>query len=358
MTYTLFITGCQQNVYDSRKITHLLNKMGYFESAEENADLIIVFACSVRQKPIDRIFGKIKLWKKMPKKPKILLAGCVLPSDKLKLKDKIDAIFDSKNPEKNIIKWLDDNITKLPKNNQTNKHFNSLTIEQCNNLVPIMYGCNNFCSYCAVPYTRGREISRQPETIIKEVKDNVSLGASEIMLLGQNVNSYKSHKIKDQNHRSDFVELIKKIEKIEGLKKISFMTSHPKDMSDDLIEWMKKSNKFSGELHLPVQSGDDEILKKMNRCYTSKQYINLVNKIKSKVKLKFFSTDIIVGFPTETKKQFNNTVKLCKTCKFDKAFVSQYSPRPGTYSSKMIDDVSKEEKKHRWKTLDDLINKK
>lgn len=358
MTYALFVTGCQQNIYDSKKITHLLNKMGYFESEEKDADIIIVFSCSVRQKPMDRIFGKIKVWKKLPKKPKIIVTACVLPTDKIKLKDKVDAILDPRNIEKNIVEWINRNIPKIK--NKPSEQSDNLKTTNDDSFVPIMYGCNNFCSYCAVPYTRGREISRSYQEIVKEIKEKTALGIKEITLLGQNVNSFKSTK-KPKNKRTnkqDFVKLLEKIESIEGLEKISFLTSHPKDMSDDLIDWMSKSNKFSGELHLPVQSGDDKILIKMNRRYTAKKYLNLVKKIRTKVKLKFFSTDIIVGFPSETKEQFKNTLKLCKIARFDKAFISQYSPRSGTLAANMTDNVPREEKKHRWLLLDKSINKK
>jgi len=341
MNYYVFVTGCQQNYYDSEKITHLVEKMGYLKSEEYNADLIIAVACSVRQKAVDRIFGKFKVWNKLKNKPKIIIIGCVLPKDKIKFKSKVLAILDSKNIE-----------TKLPKliNCRTNKLLNNSKIisKQCNNFVPIMYGCNNFCSYCAVPYTRGREISIKQKEIIKEIKYKISCGIDNIVLLGQNVNSYKP----------GFVKLLKNIETINGLEKISFMTSHPKDMSRDLINWMANSSKFSSELHLPVQSGDDEILKKMNRHYSAESYLKLALFIKTSVKLNYFSTDIIVGFPGETRDQFKNTYNLCKTINFDKAFISQYSPRAGTSAAKLKDNVSPEEKKARWIALDDLINKK
>lgn len=339
MNYYLFVTGCQQNIYDANKIAHLLKKMGYLESGEKKADLIIVLACSVRQKPIDRIFGKIRNWKKLPQKPKIILTGCVLNADKKKFIDRVDAIIDSKKIEKELPKILS---KKLEIRNL------KLEIGDKNSIfVPIMFGCNNFCSYCAVPYVRGREISRDSKEIICEIEKLVENGTSEITLLGQNVNSYKP----------DFVGLLNKIEKINGLEKITFLTSHPKDMGDNLIKWMGESKKFSGELHLPLQSGDNEILRAMNRHYTAADFLKLVSKIKKlNPKLKWFSTDLIVGFPGETKEQFENTVNLCKKIKFDKAFVNQYSPRSGTVSSKLKDNVSRQEKKRRWKVLDELIN--
>jgi len=226
--------------------------------------------------------------------------------------------------------------------------------------IPIMSGCDNFCTYCVVPYTRGKEISRPVDDIISEIKNLVENGINEVTLLGQNVNSYKL--TKEQNNKEtkkqDFVILLEKIEKIKNLKKISFLTSHPKDIGEDLINWMANSVKFSKQLHLPVQSGDNEILKKMNRHYTSEQYLHLIENCKLKIENLCLTTDVIVGFPSETQKQFENTVKLCKKVKFNMAFISKYSPRPGTPSAKMKDNVPQVEKKRRWKILNDLINKK
>jgi len=261
--------------------------------------------------------------------------------------------------------------------------------------IPIMYGCNNFCSYCAVPYTRGREISRSEKEILSEIKSATKASSDKIMLLGQNVNSYSFKasleeksgslaplKIRQQADASikrtsffdkrvdklDFIGLLNKIEKFKSVKEITFMTSHPKDMSEELIDWMAKSKKFSRELHLPLQSGDNEILKRMNRHYNVNHFIKIIYKIRNKISAQggsafggknlYLSTDIIVGFPGETQKQFENTLNVCKKIGFDKAYVSQYSPRPGTIAAKMADDVSPAEKKHRWKILDNLINKK
>jgi tRNA-2-methylthio-N6-dimethylallyladenosine synthase len=336
MNYHLIVTGCQQNIYDGNKITHLLEKMGYLKSTEEFADVIIVVACSVRQKPVDRIFGKFKSWNKLPQKPKIIIVGCVLPSDKKKLRSRVHAILKANEIDEKLPKILDC-FENMEKYTEKNSEF-----------VPIMYGCNNFCSYCVVPYTRGREVSRSGNEIIEEIKTKITSGIDEIILLGQNVNSYKP----------DFVALLEKIENVKGLNKITFLTSHPKDLSNKLIDWMAKSQIFSGELHLPVQSGDNDILKKMNRNYTIEKYMKIVENCKSEIKNLRLSTDIIVGFPGETEKQFENTLELCKKIKFDKAYISQYSERSGTPSAKLPDDVSATEKKRRWKILDNLINHK
>ena len=236
--------------------------------------------------------------------------------------------------------------------------------------VPIMTGCNNFCSYCAVPYTRGREKSRPANEIIAEVKSLIKNGAKEIMLLGQNVNSYKSSTdyrpqttakntavVRSRSSVVNFATLLKTINSLPGSFRLSFLTSHPKDMSDDLIKTMAECEKLVKELHLPIQNGDDTILYKMNRRYTAAHYKDLVKKIRQAIPDIKISTDIIIGFPGETKNQFENTVKLCKQINFDKAFIAKYSPRPGTAAARLKDNVPAEEKKRRWRILDTLINK-
>ena len=260
---------------------------------------------------------------------KIILAGCVLPADKKKLKNKVSEI------------WYPDNYFEC----------SPIYSNEKSAYVPIMTGCDNFCAYCAVPYTRGRERSRPAEEIIKEVKNLIQKDYKEIWLLGQNVNSYKSGAV-------NFPRLLEMINEILGDFKIRFLTSHPKDMSEELIKIIANCKKIVKEIHLPVQSGDNQILKKMNRNYTIRQYKNLVKKIRQKIPEIKISTDIIVGFPGETKKQFQNTTKLAEKIKFDKAYVAKYSPRPGTVAFKLKDDVPFEEKKGRWQILNRLINKK
>jgi tRNA-2-methylthio-N6-dimethylallyladenosine synthase len=234
-----------------------------------------------------------------------------------------------------------------------------------------MTGCNNFCSYCVVPYTRGREKSRPAETIIKEVKYLARNGCKEILLLGQNVNSYSStdyslqttaKKSREAVVRSrsavvNFPRLLRLINDIPGNFIIKFISSHPKDMSDELINAIAECWKVSKEIHLPIQSGDNTILRKMNRHYTVAHYKKLVKKIRRKIPNAVISTDVIVGFPGETKKQFENTVKLFKELKFAKAYVSMYSPRPGTMAYKLEDNVPYAEKKHRWLILDKIANR-
>jgi len=344
-TYFLFTLGCQMNLSDSEKIEAVLKKFGLRSTNEELADLIIVNACSVRQKPIDRIWGKIKVWDRINPKVKKILTGCVLETDLKKLEKKFDFCFKIENLES-----LEDYLAPYNLDEKIKTKRDPSSSAQDDNFIaylPIMTGCNNFCSYCVVPYTRGRERSRRPEVIIKETGCLVKKGFKEIMLLGQNVCSYKN----------GFVELLKKIVKIHGDFKISFMSPHPKDFSDELIDIIAREDKISKQIHLPLQSGDDEILKRMNRHYTTRQYLRLVDKLRNKVKGVEISTDIIVGFSKEKKKSFQNTVSLVKKCRFNKAYVSIYSERKGTWAEKkMRDNVSLSEKKRRWLILDKLIN--
>jgi len=331
------------NLADSERIAAILERQGYKAATEKEADLIVVNACSVRQKAVDRIWGKIKKWQEAGKK--IILTGCVLPLDRKKFARKGIEYTDFRN--ENFFNIIPRNLSPIT-------------------YIPIMTGCDNFCSYCAVPYTRGREVSRPLSDIMREIKIAVAGGNKEILLLGQNVNSYKikKSKYKIQNDKSkckidnsDFIELLKKIDNLPGDFKLNFLSSNPHDMSNELIECLADLKKWPRELHLAMQSGDDEILKKMNRRYNSSQYLALISKLKTQISKLRLSTDIIVGFPGETKTQFNNTVKICKKINFDKAYIAQYSPRPGTAAAKLKDDVSPAEKKRRWKILENLINK-
>ncbi len=224
-----------------------------------------------------------------------------------------------------------------------------------------MTGCNNFCSYCVVPHTRGREKSRPAKEIICEVKNLVKRGYKEIVLLGQNVNSYNSQ-IPITNGQSNpkfkiknFPKIIRMVNDISGDFQIKFLTSHPKDMSDELIETIAECKKVSREIHLPIQSGDNTILKKMNRGYTVNHYKSLIKKIRKAIPKAKISTDVIVGFPGETKKQFENTVKLLKEIKFSKAYINKYSPRFGTAASKLKDNVPIQEKKIRWNIINKIV---
>ncbi|MFH1966532.1 MAG: MiaB/RimO family radical SAM methylthiotransferase [Patescibacteria group bacterium] len=322
--YHIITYGCQMNESDSERIATQLEKQKHQLAKNiKQADLIVINVCSVRQSAINRVYDKIKKIRLFSKKPKIILTGCILEKDKKQFKEKVDKI-----------KPISDNF-KIKTNCQSTKQA----------LVPIMTGCNNFCSYCAVPYTRGREKSRPTQEIIKEVKNLIKNNYKEITLLGQNVNSYQNN----------FPKLLKTLNHLPGNFEINFMTSHPKDMSDELISIIASSKKVSKNIHLPVQSGDNKILKKMNRGYTVQDYKKLIKKIRQQIPKAKISTDIIVGFPDETEKQFQNTVKLVKEIRFSQAYVSAYSPRPGTVAHKFKDNIPSGIKKRRKKILLDMF---
>lgn len=361
------------NKSDSERIATALESIRYQPASKiEQADLIVVNMCSVRQSAVDRVYGLDKKFielKKQNPKLKTVLTGCVLLPDKNKLKKQFNLIFDIKNLTK-LSKILCSPFI-IPRSNAL-EYFSvpPASDSPVSAYVPIMTGCNNFCAYCVVPYVRGREISRPAQEIINEIKELIKKGYKEIILLGQNVNSYKDRNI-------DFPKLLKSINNLPGKFWIRFLTSHPKDLSDELIEIMTKGEKITEYLHLPVQAGNNQILKKMNRDYTVEYYKNLIRKIRKNISPAPFSdnashfsknaslnrcgisisTDIIVGFPGETKKQFKQTVKLMKWAEFDMAYTAQYSPRPMTAASKLNDDVPKEEKKKREKILTKILKK-
>jgi len=384
MKYYIITYGCQMNKSDSERIATILEKIGYKSASRENeADLILINMCSVRQSAVDRVYGLIQKLKNLKtKKPglKTILTGCILKEDKRKFKKGFDLILNIKN----LPKWP--NLLVPNSHDRALYELEYLNIQpkyQTNfrAFVPIMTGCNNFCSFCVVPYTRGREVSRPAKDILCEVKNlierganpirnAISNGAREIWLLGQNVNSYQSigkNSSAAASAKADkivkFHDLLKMINEIPGNFWIRFTSPHPKDFSDELINTMAKCQRVTPYLNLPVQSGDDEILKKMNRPYTVNQYKDLVKKIRDKFALireglergVAISTDIIVGFPGETKKQFENTVKLFKEIKFDMAYIAEYSPRPGTAAEKLKDDVPKKEKERRYKILTEIL---
>lgn len=353
--YHIFTLGCQMNESDSERISTILDSLGLKETSEAEADLIVANACSVRQKPIDRIWGKVKVWSKRKPKPTLILTGCVLENDLKKLREKFDYWFKIEDLQK-FTKWLARKVAISYK--LTAKSYLEITPNyqrEDSAFVPIITGCDSFCSYCVVPYARGREWSREEKDIVQEIECLVKKGYKEIVLLGQNVCSYKAQSSK---LKSDFVELLEKLIKIRGDFEIKFLSPHPKNFSGELIDLIGREAKLSKEIHLPLQSGDDKILKKMNRNYTGVQYLSLVKKLREEIKGLKLSTDIMVGFPGETKEQFKNSIRLVKSGGFEKAFISMYSPRAGTMASKMEDSVSLTEKRRRWRILDDLINKK
>jgi len=324
------------NYSDSERIAAVLEKAGYQKTlSEDEADLIVINMCSVRKSAVDRIAGNFKKYQKYKKKNpelKIVLTGCVLESDR----KRFEKLFDVVETRHCLVS------TAKPKYQSKFSAY-----------VPIMTGCNNFCSYCVVPYTRGREYSRPAEEVISEITKLIDNNYEEIILLGQNVNSYESKNTKTKI--ITFPVLLKLINNIPGNFWIRFLTSHPKDMTEELIKTISECKKITPYIHLALQSGDDEILKKMNRKYTAKHFLNLVKMIRKYIPDVAISTDIIVGFPTETEEQFQNTVEVMKKARFDMAYINKYSPRTGTVSYKMKDNVSWEEKKRREKILTEIL---
>lgn len=345
--------GCQMNARDSEKLSGILQQVGYaLTENEEDADFVIYNTCTVRDNANQRVYGRLGFLNSLKKKKphmKIALCGCMMqePSVIEKIQKSyrfVDLIFGTHNLFKfaqllttmfesdrmiiDIWKETDQIVEELP---VTRKYFYKSGIN-------IMFGCNNFCSYCIVPYVRGRERSRDPKEIIREIEHLVFDGVVEIMLLGQNVNSYG----KTLEDPITFAQLLTEVEKIEGLQRIRFMTSHPKDLSDELIEVMKNSRKICRHLHLPVQAGSNRILKAMNRNYTKEQYLELVAKIRRAIPDISITTDLIVGFPGETLADVEETIDVVKQVQYDNAFTFIYSKRTGTPAAAMENQVPEE----------------
>lgn len=350
-TYYIVTFGCQMNISDSENISGLLESLNFKKAEnEDSADILIYNTCSVRETAEDRIFGLNKKFKNLKIKNqnlKIILTGCITHHKEKELKRRlpyIDSFVKIKDFEK-IKNLTAENSNQINLNPFIPKYESFFRAS-----VPISIGCNNFCSYCIVPYSRGKENSRPVDDILKEVEYLVKNNYKEIWLLGQNVNSYN---FKNFN----FTKLLKTVNKITGEFWIRFTSPHPKNFRDDLIKEMAACEKFPHYLNLPVQSGDNEILKKMKRNYTREEYIKLAEKIKNAMPDIALSTDIIVGFPSETKKQFQNTVSMIKKIKFDMAYISEYSERPKTLAAeKFKNDVPKKEKKERKKNLTEILS--
>lgn len=347
--------GCQGNVADSEHIKGQLVEMGYLMTEElESADIIIYNTCAIREHAEDRVFGNVGALKTLKKKkPNLVigLCGCMMQQDHIAEKIK------NSYPYVNLV-FGTHALHKLPellfKVFKTKKRV--FSIEECDGVIaegmpnerdsgenawlPIMYGCDNFCSYCVVPYVRGRERSREADVVLKEAEDLIKHGYKKITLLGQNVNSYG----KSLENGINFSELVRRLDKIEGNYTFDFMTSHPKDCTKELIDVLASSKHFCGHLHLPVQSGNNRILKEMNRKYTREHYLDLVNYAKEKIPGIDITTDIIVGFPGETYEEFLDTVSLVKTVKYGSMFTFIYSKRKGTKAADLPDEITKEEK--------------
>ena len=366
--YNIMTYGCQMNVHESEKLAGFLKERGYIETQDQNnADVIVFNTCCIRKSAEEKILGNIGAVKPIKKRnPNLIVAVCGCMSQQKEMAD----LFQQKFPFVNIIfgthnlskfgEFLDDyntthkRIKSIEEETYINENVPMFRTSGYNGWVNIMYGCNNFCTYCIVPYVRGREISRQPQDIVDEVESLLKTGQYKVItLLGQNVNSYG----KDLDSNITFAKLMQKICELPYDFKLKFMTSHPKDLTDDVIDTIAQNSKISKAIHLPVQSGDDNILKLMGRRYNREKYLNLVNKIRSKIKNVALTTDIIVGFPNESLENFQNTLSLVSEVKYDGAFTFIYSPREGTPAAKMKDNVSMATKKERFNELTKLISK-
>ena len=361
LTYCVTTFGCQMNARDSEKLTGILEEVGYVAAEDEKADFVIYNTCTVRENANLRVYGRLGVlhgYKKNNKNMTIALCGCMMQEpevvEKLKKSYKfVDIIFGTHNIFKFaelIVRNFEEKGMVIDIWKDTQEIVEDLPVERKYSFksgVNIMFGCNNFCSYCIVPYVRGRERSRKPEDIIAEIKKLVADGVIEVMLLGQNVNSYG----KNLETPMTFAQLLQEIEKIEGLKRIRFMTSHPKDLSDELIEVMANSTKICKQLHLPLQSGSSEILKVMNRRYDKEKYLALVEKIKKAIPDIGLTTDIIVGFPGETEEDFLETLDVVRKVRYDSAFTFIYSKRTGTPAAAMENQVPEDVVKDRFDRL-------
>jgi tRNA-2-methylthio-N6-dimethylallyladenosine synthase len=373
MKYWITTFGCAANSADSERIASYYSNQGFCSALSiKDADLVIINTCMIRQMAEDRVYGLIRNLSKergKGRKVKIIVTGCMVG---MAVRDKTGKLL------ANIKKRLPEVDEFLP---IEEIGFNTIPIRSDNNhgLVLISNGCNNFCTYCVVPFARGREISRPFQDIIDDCTTLAKQGYTYFTLIGQNVNSYGADLIQNQksnplaggqNQKVTYVKhlgrlriptlfpaLLEKICQIDGISQIDFISSNPWDFSDDLIRVISENHKVSRQIHLPVQSGDSTMLKKMNRWYTPRQYLQLVHKLKKNISDVTISTDIIVGFCGETEKQFENTVKLCREVGFTKAYVSMYSDRLNTAAHKTyVDDIPYPEKKRRWKILEDMIN--
>lgn len=350
--------GCQGNVSDSERIKGRLHEMGYvFTENREDADFVLFNTCAVREHAEDRVFGNVGALKPIKTRKKdmiIALCGCMMQQSHVSERIKrsypyVNLVFGTF-----AIHRLPELLYKVLRNGKRVFETEETAGEIAENVpvyrdrdfktwLPIMYGCNNFCSYCVVPYVRGRERSRSPESVTAEAKELIAMGAKEITLLGQNVNSYG----KNSSHGVDFPDLLRMINDLPGDFKIRFMTSHPKDCTEKLLETMASCKKVARHLHLPIQSGNDRVLKEMNRCYTREQYLSLIKYAKELMPDISLTSDIIVGFPGETYDEFRDTLSLVEEVKFTSLFTFIFSPRKGTKAVNMEDPVPYKEKS-RW----------
>ena len=364
--YFIKTYGCQMNVHDSEEIKKILENLGYTEIEDyEQADLIILNTCAIRENAHDKVFGFLGRCKHLKKTNKDLilgLCGCMAQEENVvkEIREKhkyIDIVFGTHNMNE-----LPDMLMNFYGKQSINVYSKEGDVIEFGNLykrdskitawVNIMYGCDKFCTYCIVPYTRGKQRSRKSEDILKEVKELKEQGYKEITLLGQNVNAYG----KDLEGEIEFSKLLEKVSDI-GIERIRFVTSHPWDFTDKMIDVIASRENIMPYIHLPLQSGSNKILKLMGRRYTKEEYLELFNKIRNKVKNASITTDIIVAFPGETEEDFNDTLDVVNTCKYDGAFTFIYSPRENTPAAKMKNDLTEAEKEGRLHRLNELVNK-
>ncbi|WP_446899624.1 tRNA (N6-isopentenyl adenosine(37)-C2)-methylthiotransferase MiaB [Clostridium sp. LBM24168] len=366
-TFFIETWGCQMNEEDSEKLSGMLKNIGYTRTDEKtSADIILFNTCCVRENAELKVYGNLGMLRKLKKNnPNLIIAicGCMMQEknmaeDIIKRFPFVDIIFGTHNSYKfpeylNRVMHGGNSIIEIQQ--KEDRIIEGLPIDRESNIkafVTIMYGCNNFCTYCIVPYVRGRERSRNPENIEEEIKFLVDNGYKEITLLGQNVNSYG----KDLNPKVNFAQLLRRLNSIQGLNRIRFMTPHPKDFTDDVISSVADCDKLCEHIHLPVQSGSTRLLKKMNRNYSREQYLNLIYKIKQTIPNAAITTDIIVGFPGETESDFKETLSLAKEVQYDSAFTFIFSKRKGTPASKMEDQIPDDIKHERFDRLIKVIN--
>jgi len=365
-TYHIETFGCQMNARDSEKMSGILKQIGYEETDSEDADFVLYNTCTVRENANNRVYGRLGNLGTLKKNHTgmiVAMCGCMMQEELVVEKIKtsfpfVDIIFGTHN----IFKLAELIQTRLDSDRMIIDLWKDtdLIVENLPNDrkypfkagVNIMFGCNNFCSYCIVPYVRGRERSRNPQDIIDEIKALAADGVIEVMLLGQNVNSYG----KTLEEPISFAQLLKQIEEIDGIERIRFMTSHPKDLSDELIEVMKNSKKICRHLHLPLQSGSSRLLKLMNRKYSKEDYLGLVERIRSAMPDISLTTDIIVGFPGETEEDFEDTLDVVRRVGYDSAFTFIYSKRTGTPAATMKEQVDERVAKERFDRLLQLIH--
>lgn len=360
MKYFIVTYGCQMNVHESEKLAAICEKMGYsLAEKREDADLIVFNTCAIREGAEDRVFGNVGALKKLKKqRPSLIVAVCGCMTQKqstanyimntFPFVDIVIGTFNLPNFETYVEAVKKGRQMELLSEGEIDEVVPYKRTSGENAWVNIMQGCNNFCTYCIVPYVRGREKSRKQENILKEIKQIVAENKyKKITLLGQNVNSYG----KDLQPSVSFAELLQNICKIEGDFKLSFMTSHPKDLTDDVIDTIAKEDKILKDIHLPAQSGNNRILNLMNRKYTREKYLEIIAKIRNKMPNARITSDFIVGFPTETEEEFQDTMSLVEQVKFDSIFAFIYSPREGTVASKMEGQIPQKIKQRRVNEL-------